>query len=289
MNSPDHLPYGIDKNRLRTGVAVGVLVIAAGLGFGSVMQTSPSSAEEPTAPVIDDTRGEDGDAIDGAAVLDDAPGTDADSGDAAGTSSAPISLGNDQPVADKGTVIAESSPSETDDAASKTNATQDADADKTDAEISESSQDDVVDVAVEIEATEDAQDTGDSGGEAEPDAGDDDTADDGETDGVEKDEDAEDDDTDDSEGDDASDDDASEDDDAKGKGKGKGLGLGNGLALGLGNGNGNGHGLGLLYPGNSLDELPPPSELDLPMPIDPPHPVDPPRPPMPIDPPGRNR
>ncbi|MEK9580390.1 MAG: hypothetical protein VW037_07790, partial [Acidimicrobiaceae bacterium] len=145
MNSPDHLPYGIDKNLLRTGVAVGVLVIAAGLGFGSVMQTSSSSAEEPTAPVIDDTRGEDGDAIDGAAVLDDAPGTDADSGDAASTSSTPTGLGNDQPVADKGTVIAESSPSETDDAASKTNAAQDADADKTDAESSESSQDDVVD------------------------------------------------------------------------------------------------------------------------------------------------
>jgi hypothetical protein len=255
MNSPDHLPYGIDKNRLRTGVAVGVLVIAAGLGFGSVMQTSSSSAEEPTAPVIDN-----------------APGTDADSGDAASTSSTPTGLGNDQPVADKGTVIAESSPSETDDAASKTNATQDEDADKTDAESSESSQDDVVDVAVEIEATEDAQDTaadtadedtadeGIGDGEAEPDATDDDTADEGETDGVEEDEDSDD--------DDASDDDASEDDDAKGKGKG--LGLGNGLALGLGNGNGNGHGLGLLYPGSSLDELPPPSELDLPTPIDPP-------------------
>ncbi len=268
MNSPDHLPYGIDKNRLRTGVAVGVLVIAAGLGFGSVMQTSSSSAEEPTAPVSDDTRGEDGDTVDGTAALDEAPETDASSGDAAGTSSAPISLGNDQPVADKGTVIAESSPSETNDAASKTNATQDANADKTDAESSEPSQDDVVDVAVEIEATEDAQDTGDSDGEAEPDAGDDDTADDGETDGVEEDEDAEDDDTDDSEGDDDSDDDASEDDDAKGKGNGKGLGLGNGLALGLGNGNGNGH--GLLYPGSSFDELPPPSELDRPTPIDPP-------------------
>ena len=269
MNSPDHLPYGIDKNRLRTGVAVGVLVIAAGLGFGSVMQTSSSSAEEPTAPVSDDTRGEDGDTVDGTAALDEAPETDASSGDAAGTSSAPISLGNDQPVADKGTVVAESSPSETDDAASKTNATQDADADKTDAESSEPSQDDVVDVAVEIEATEDAQDTaadtadeGIGDGEAEPDATDDDTADEGETDGVEEDEDSDD--------DHASDDDASEDDDAKGKGKGKGLGLGNGLALGLGNGNGNGHGLGLLYPGSSFDELPPPSELDRPTPIDPP-------------------
>jgi hypothetical protein len=71
-----------------------VLVIAAGFGFGSVMQTSSSSTEEPTSAVIDDTRVEDIDAIDGTGALDETPGTRNDSGEAAGTSATTTGLGN---------------------------------------------------------------------------------------------------------------------------------------------------------------------------------------------------
>ena len=36
MNNPEHLNYSIDKNRLRIGAAVGVIVITAGFALGSV-------------------------------------------------------------------------------------------------------------------------------------------------------------------------------------------------------------------------------------------------------------
>ena len=55
MNNPEHLTYSIDKNRLRIGAALGVIVITAGFALGSVMHTSSSSANEPAAPVTDDT------------------------------------------------------------------------------------------------------------------------------------------------------------------------------------------------------------------------------------------
>lgn len=71
-----------------------MLVIAAGFGFGSVMQTGTSSAEEPTSAVIDDTRVEDIDAIDGTGARDEVPGTSDDSGEAAGTSATTTGLGN---------------------------------------------------------------------------------------------------------------------------------------------------------------------------------------------------
>ena len=55
MNNPEHLTYSIDKNKLRIGAALGVIVITAGFALGSVMHTSSSSANEPAAPVTDDT------------------------------------------------------------------------------------------------------------------------------------------------------------------------------------------------------------------------------------------
>ena len=74
-----------------------MLVIAAGFGFGSVMQTSSSSTAEPTAAVIDDTPVEDIDAIDGTGALDEAPGTSDDLGEAAGTSATGNGNGNVYP------------------------------------------------------------------------------------------------------------------------------------------------------------------------------------------------
>ena len=55
MNNPEHLTYSIDKNKLRIGAALGVIVITAGFALGSVIHTSSSSANEPAAPVTDDT------------------------------------------------------------------------------------------------------------------------------------------------------------------------------------------------------------------------------------------
>ncbi|NDH22606.1 MAG: hypothetical protein EBY49_01330 [Actinobacteria bacterium] len=55
MNNPEHLTYSIDKNKLRIGAALGVIVITAGFALGSVMHTSSSSANEPAAPITDDT------------------------------------------------------------------------------------------------------------------------------------------------------------------------------------------------------------------------------------------
>jgi len=91
MNSPDHLPYGIDKNRLRMGAAVGVLVIAAGFGLGSIMHTSSSSANEPASSVIDNN-----------IAGEEASNTGDESNQIPDNASA--NVGNEQPTADKGSV-----------------------------------------------------------------------------------------------------------------------------------------------------------------------------------------
>lgn len=91
MNNPEHLTSSIDKNKLRMGAAVGVLVIAAGFALGSVMHTSSSSANEPTSSVIDNTTA-------GEEAPDTGNGSNQTS-DNVGTN-----VGNEQPAADKGSV-----------------------------------------------------------------------------------------------------------------------------------------------------------------------------------------
>ena len=87
MNTHDQLTYSIDKNRLRMGAALGVIVITAGFALGSVMHTSSSSANEPASPVTDET-----------------PTTGNESDQTTNNTS---SVGNDQPVADKESVTNE--------------------------------------------------------------------------------------------------------------------------------------------------------------------------------------
>ena len=86
MNNPEHLTYSIDKNRLRIGAVLGVIVITAGFALGSVMHTSSSSANEPAAPITDDTT---------TAASNESDQT---------TNSNTSSVSNDQPVADKESV-----------------------------------------------------------------------------------------------------------------------------------------------------------------------------------------
>ena len=90
MNNPEHLTYSIDKNRLRMGAALGVIVITAGFALGSVMHTSSSSANEPASPVTDST-----------ITADETPTTSNESNQTTNNTS---SAGNDQPVADKESV-----------------------------------------------------------------------------------------------------------------------------------------------------------------------------------------
>ena len=92
MNNPEHLTYSIDKNRLRIGAALGVIVITAGFALGSVMHTSSSSANEPAAPVTDDTT---------AAVNESDQTTN--------------NTSNDQPVADKESVATETNQTQVED------------------------------------------------------------------------------------------------------------------------------------------------------------------------------
>jgi len=77
------------------GAAVGVIVIAAGFVLGSVMHTSSSSANEPGSSVsIGDT------AVDETPVTGNGWNQTSDNGTTAG-------VGNDQPTADKGSVVDE--------------------------------------------------------------------------------------------------------------------------------------------------------------------------------------
>jgi len=77
------------------GAAVGVIVIAAGFVLGSVMHTSSSSANEPSSSVsIGDT------AVDETPVTGNGWNQTSDNGTTAG-------VGNDQPTADKGSVVDE--------------------------------------------------------------------------------------------------------------------------------------------------------------------------------------
>ena len=105
MNNPEHLTYSIDKNKLRIGAALGVIVITAGFALGSVMHTSSSSANEPAAPITDDTA---------------TTGNESDQ-----TTNNTSSVSNDQPVADKESI------------ANETNQTQVDEIDETDAEETE--------------------------------------------------------------------------------------------------------------------------------------------------------
>jgi hypothetical protein len=77
------------------GAAVGVIVIAAGFVLGSVMHTSSPSANEPSSSVsIGDT------AVDETPVTGNGWNQTSDNGTTAG-------VGNDQPTADKGSVVDE--------------------------------------------------------------------------------------------------------------------------------------------------------------------------------------
>ena len=145
MNNPEHLTYSIDKNKLRIGAALGVIVITAGFALGSVMHTSSSSANEPAAPVTDDTT----------------IGNESDQ-----TTNNTSSVSNDQPVADKESV------------ATETNQTQVEDTDETEAEETE-----VEETADETEA-EEAEETADEteAEEAEADEADADESDETEND-----------------------------------------------------------------------------------------------------------
>lgn len=138
MNNPEHLTSSIDKNKLRMGAAVGVLVIAAGFALGSVMHTSSSSANEPTSSVIDNTT-----------ASEEAP--DTGNGSNQTSDNAGTNVGNEQPVADKGSVNSENvEPSqdsnETDDEAEEAEVTE---TDETEGE--------------EADDTEDADETDDEG------------------------------------------------------------------------------------------------------------------------------
>jgi len=93
MNNPEHLTYSIDKNKLRIGAVLGVIVITAGFALGSVMHTSSSSANEPAAPVTDDT----------------AIGNESDQ-----TTNNTSDVSNDQPVADKESVATETNQTQVD-------------------------------------------------------------------------------------------------------------------------------------------------------------------------------
>lgn len=107
------------------GAAVGVIVIAAGFVLGSVMHTSSSSANEPSSSVsIGDT------AVDETPVTGNGWNQTSDNGTTAG-------VGNDQPTADKGSVVDETvEPShdtnETDTAEAAETVTDEADTDETD-------------------------------------------------------------------------------------------------------------------------------------------------------------
>lgn len=147
MNNPEHLTSSIDKNKLRMGAAVGVLVIAAGFALGSVMHTSSSSANEPTSSVIDNNTSS-----------EKAP----DTGN--GSNQTSDNVGNEQPAADKGSVNDETvEPSqdsnETDTSeAEETNATE---ADETEeAEVDETDETEVE----EANDTEEADETDDDEG-----------------------------------------------------------------------------------------------------------------------------
>lgn len=139
MNNPEHLTSSIDKNKLRMGAAVGVLVIAAGFALGSVMHTSSSSANEPTSSVIDNTTA-------GEEAPDTGNGSNQTS-DNAGTN-----VGHEQPVADKGSVNSENVEPSHDSSETDDDEAEDAQVTETDETEGE-----------EADDTEDADETDDEG------------------------------------------------------------------------------------------------------------------------------
>ena len=139
MNNPEHLTSSIDKNKLRMGAAVGVLVIAAGFALGSVMHTSSSSANEPTSSVIDNnTAGE------------EAP--DTGNGSNPTSDNAGTNVGNEQPLADKGSVNSENVEPSHDSSETDDDEAEDAQVTETDETEGE-----------EADDTEDADETDDEG------------------------------------------------------------------------------------------------------------------------------
>ena len=157
MNNPEHLTYSIDKNKLRIGAALGVIVITAGFALGSVMHTSSSSANEPAAPVTDDT----------------AIGNESDQ-----TTNNTSSVSNDQPVADKESVATETNQTQADetDEIEAEEAEVEETADETEAEVDT----DESDEAEAEEAEVDESDT-DESDEAEAEEADADDSDETET------------------------------------------------------------------------------------------------------------
>ena len=134
MNNPEHLTYSIDKNRLRIGAALGVIVITAGFALGSVMHTS---ANEPAAPVTDNTP----------------TGNESDQ-----TTNNTSSVSNDQPVADKESVANGTSQTQVDETEAEEAEVEETEVDEADeaeeAEVEETEVDEAEETADETEAEE---------------------------------------------------------------------------------------------------------------------------------------
>ena len=161
MNNPEHLTYSIDKNRLRIGAALGVIVITAGFALGSVMHTSSSSANEPAAPVTDDTT----------------IGNESDQ-----TTNNTSSVSNDQPVADKESVANETNQTQVDETvetgAEETEVEETADETEADVDTDEADETEVEETADETEAEEAEADETDTDESDETENDDDDNDDD---------------------------------------------------------------------------------------------------------------
>ena len=149
MNNPEHLTYSIDKNRLRIGAALGVIVITAGFALGSVIHTSSSSANEPAAPVTDDTT----------------IGNESDQ-----TTNNTSSVSNDQPVADKESVANETNQTQVEDTV-ETEAEEaevEETADETEAEVDTDESDEA---EAEVDESDEAEAEADDADETENDDG----------------------------------------------------------------------------------------------------------------------
>ena len=136
MNNPEHLTYSIDKNRLRVGAAIGVIVITAGFALGSVMHTSSSSANEPASSVTDNT------------ITADETLTAGNESDQ--TTNNTSSVGNDQPAADKESVANETSQTEV----AETDETEVAETDAAEAEAIDEADAEVEEVEADADETE---------------------------------------------------------------------------------------------------------------------------------------
>jgi hypothetical protein len=165
MNNSEHLTYSIDKNRLRIGAAIGVIVITAGFALGSVMHTSSSSANEPASPVTDN------------AITADETLTTGNESDQ--TTNNTSSAGSDQPVADKESVANATNQTEVAETVETTDGIEVEEADEAGAEATDEAGAEVE----EVEANADETDTDDEVEEAEADADEAENDDDGNDEG----------------------------------------------------------------------------------------------------------